>query len=144
MEVVGIKKILAQNLIIYIGLHCVRRSSWTVTTLATLMISRWYSKQYDATTFFFEGLPFLNFYRSFIFALSQFRISMKCRWISIMASISMHLIFFFKFRICSSLIWGTTIFQVISGFGWTFTIIHSFSNFSCMLLNSNIFFQFEF
>ena len=63
------------------------------------MISRWYSKQYDATTFFFEGLPFLNFYRSFIFALSQFRISMKCRWISIMASISMHLIFFFKFRI---------------------------------------------
>ena len=37
MEVVRIKKILAQNLLIFIGLHCVRRSSWTVTTLATLM-----------------------------------------------------------------------------------------------------------
>ena len=31
-----IKKVLAQNLLIYIGLHCVRRSSWTFTTLATL------------------------------------------------------------------------------------------------------------
>ena len=39
MEVVRIKKILAQNLLIYIGLHCVRRSSWTVTTLATLLCS---------------------------------------------------------------------------------------------------------
>ena len=39
MEVVCIKKILAKNLLIFIGLHCVRRSSWTVTTLATL--SRW-------------------------------------------------------------------------------------------------------
>ena len=37
MEVVRIKKILAQNLLIYIGLYCVRRSSWTVTTLATLI-----------------------------------------------------------------------------------------------------------
>ena len=37
MEVVCIKKILVQNLLIYIGLHCVRRSSWTVTTLATLL-----------------------------------------------------------------------------------------------------------
>ena len=37
MEVVRVKKILAQNLLIYIGLHCVRRSSWTVTTLATLI-----------------------------------------------------------------------------------------------------------
>ena len=36
MEVVHIKKILLRNLLIYIGLHCVRRSSWTVTTLATL------------------------------------------------------------------------------------------------------------
>ena len=36
MEVVSIKKILTWNLLIYIGLHCVRRSSWTVTTLATL------------------------------------------------------------------------------------------------------------
>ena len=36
MEVVRIKKILARNLHIFIGLHCVRRSSWTVTTLATL------------------------------------------------------------------------------------------------------------
>ena len=37
------------------------------------MISRWYSKQYDATTYFifFVGLPFFNFYRSFIFALPQ-------------------------------------------------------------------------
>ena len=38
MEVVRIKKILARNLLIYIGLHCVRRSSWTVTTLATLTL----------------------------------------------------------------------------------------------------------
>ena len=37
MEVVRIKKILARNLLIFIGLHCVRRSSWTVTTLATLL-----------------------------------------------------------------------------------------------------------
>ena len=37
MEVVRVKKILARNLLIYIGLHCVRRSSWTVTTLATLV-----------------------------------------------------------------------------------------------------------
>ena len=37
MEVVRIKKILAWNLLIYIGLHCVRRSLWTVTTLATLV-----------------------------------------------------------------------------------------------------------
>ena len=37
LEVVRIKKILVQNLLIYIGLHCVRRSSWTVTTLATLI-----------------------------------------------------------------------------------------------------------
>ena len=37
MEVVCIKKILAWNLPIYIGLHCVRRSSWTVTTLAILL-----------------------------------------------------------------------------------------------------------
>ena len=39
MEVVRIKKILARNLLIFIGLHCVRRSSWTVTTLATLVRS---------------------------------------------------------------------------------------------------------
>ena len=38
MEVVRVKTILAQNLLIYIGLHCVRRSSWPVTTLATLLI----------------------------------------------------------------------------------------------------------
>ena len=31
------QKKLAHNLLIYIGLHCVRRSLWTVTTLATLM-----------------------------------------------------------------------------------------------------------
>ena len=37
MEVVRIKKILARNLLISIGLHCVRRSSWTGTTLATLI-----------------------------------------------------------------------------------------------------------
>ena len=37
MEVVRIKKILVRNLFIYIGLHCVRSSSWTVTTLATLL-----------------------------------------------------------------------------------------------------------
>ena len=37
MEVVRIKKLLAHNLLIYIGLHCVRRSFWTVTTLATLL-----------------------------------------------------------------------------------------------------------
>ena len=36
MEVVCIKKILARNLLIYIYLHCLRRSSWTITTLATL------------------------------------------------------------------------------------------------------------
>ena len=36
MEVVCIKKILVQNLLIYIYLHCVRRSSWTITILATL------------------------------------------------------------------------------------------------------------
>ena len=33
---VRIKSILARNLLIYLDLHCVRRSSWTVTTLATL------------------------------------------------------------------------------------------------------------
>ena len=38
LEVVRIKKILALNLLIYIGLHCVRRSSWT---LATLVCSLW-------------------------------------------------------------------------------------------------------
>ena len=32
-----IKIILAQNLLIYIYLHCVRRSSWIVITLATLI-----------------------------------------------------------------------------------------------------------
>ena len=37
MEVVRIKKILAWNLLIYIGLHCVNRSSWIATTLATLI-----------------------------------------------------------------------------------------------------------
>ena len=31
------KKILAQNLLIYIGLHCVNRSLWIATTLATLI-----------------------------------------------------------------------------------------------------------
>ena len=36
LEVVCIKKILAWNLLIYISLHCVRRSLWIVTTLATL------------------------------------------------------------------------------------------------------------
>ena len=30
---------MARDLIIYIALHCVRRSSWTVTTLATLVFS---------------------------------------------------------------------------------------------------------
>ena len=38
-EVVGsslYQKILLQNLLIYIGLHCVRRSLWIATTLATL------------------------------------------------------------------------------------------------------------
>ena len=39
MEVVCIKKILSRNLLIYIGFHCVRRSWWTVTTLATLTIN---------------------------------------------------------------------------------------------------------
>ena len=34
---VRIKSILARNLLIYLDLHCVRRSSWTVTTLATLL-----------------------------------------------------------------------------------------------------------
>ena len=39
-EVVGnslYQKILAQNLLIFIGLHCVNRSSWSATTLATLL-----------------------------------------------------------------------------------------------------------
>ena len=35
------QKILEQNLLIYIHLHCVRRWSWTITTLATLMKSLW-------------------------------------------------------------------------------------------------------
>ena len=39
MEVVRIKKILARNLHIYISFHCVKRSSWIVTTLATLISS---------------------------------------------------------------------------------------------------------
>ena len=39
MEVVCIKKVMAQNLLIYIGLHWVRRSSSTVTTLATLLLT---------------------------------------------------------------------------------------------------------
>ena len=43
MEVVCIKKVLARNLLIYIGLHCVRRSSWTVTTLATLAVIYMYA-----------------------------------------------------------------------------------------------------
>ena len=37
MEVVRIKKILAQNLLIFIGLHFVNRSSWSATKLATLL-----------------------------------------------------------------------------------------------------------
>ena len=36
MEVVRIKKILAWNLLIFIDLQCVNRSSWSATTLATL------------------------------------------------------------------------------------------------------------
>ena len=39
-EVVGsslYQKILAQNLLIFIGLHCVNRLSWSATTLATLI-----------------------------------------------------------------------------------------------------------
>ena len=41
-EVVGsssYQKILMRNLLIYIGLHCVRRSLRTITTLATLMLN---------------------------------------------------------------------------------------------------------
>ena len=34
------QKILTRNLLIYIGLHCVDRSSWSATTLATLMQNR--------------------------------------------------------------------------------------------------------
>ena len=37
MEVLCIKKILAQNLLIYVGLHCVNRSLLIATTLATLV-----------------------------------------------------------------------------------------------------------
>ena len=37
MEIILIKKILARNLLIYIGLHCVNRLMWTTTTLATLV-----------------------------------------------------------------------------------------------------------
>ena len=36
-----IKKILQWNLLTYIGLHCVRTSSWTVKTLATLFQGLW-------------------------------------------------------------------------------------------------------
>ena len=36
MEVVAIEKILVRNLVIYIYLHCVRRLSWSATTLDTL------------------------------------------------------------------------------------------------------------
>ena len=36
MEKVRIKKILARNLLIYIGFHCFNSSSWSATTLATL------------------------------------------------------------------------------------------------------------
>ena len=38
-EVVAIKKILVWNLLIYIYLQCVSRSSWSATTLATLLYS---------------------------------------------------------------------------------------------------------
>ena len=42
MEVVRIKKILVRNILIYIGLHCVRRSLWIATTSTTLhMDSHW-------------------------------------------------------------------------------------------------------
>ena len=41
MEVVCIKKILARNLLNYIGLHCVNRSSWSATTLTTLTKGFW-------------------------------------------------------------------------------------------------------
>ena len=37
MEVVRIQKILARNLLIFIGLHCVNRSLCSATTLATLL-----------------------------------------------------------------------------------------------------------
>ena len=40
MSVVCIKKILVRNLLIYIPLYCVSRSSWIVTTLATLRVVR--------------------------------------------------------------------------------------------------------
>ena len=38
MEVVLIKKLLVWNLLIFIGLHCVKRLLWIATTLATLIL----------------------------------------------------------------------------------------------------------
>ena len=38
MEVVRMKRILTRNSLIYIGLHCVNRSLWITTTLATLTL----------------------------------------------------------------------------------------------------------
>ena len=51
-EVVCIKKILARNLLTFIGLHCVNRSSWSATTSATLQskcdVGNWiFSKSWE-------------------------------------------------------------------------------------------------
>ena len=73
MEVVCIKKILAQNLLIYIGLHCVRRSSWTVTTLANLVficqaLNNWAKKFWGLHLNSFPHYDFMrNFGKSYMY-----------------------------------------------------------------------------
>ena len=57
MEVVRIKKILARNLLLFIDLHCVRRSSWTVTTLATLTYI--HNKDFPKCSYFQSNEPIM-------------------------------------------------------------------------------------
>ena len=93
MEVVHVKKILAQNLFIYIGLHCVRRSSWTVTTLATLILNVLLLSYYKLLDQL-QGVSVCNsttskqhkppIYLYSIFAFLQFEISNLMNWIFIL------------------------------------------------------------
>ena len=69
---------MARDLIIYIALHCVRRSSWTVTTLATLVFSYVLRMIYVVSTYVKKTedvvlLPLLSF-------SSHFSISFLIYW----------------------------------------------------------------
>ena len=82
MEVVRIKKILAWNLLIYIGLHCVRRSSWTVTTLATLIYNFAYDMQKKLAGFPCAKKIYISWEKSGMqkWTKSRFFAGNKVRW----------------------------------------------------------------